>query len=1810
MSRFYIKEDFMKEIIVVIATKNRPDLFALASGSVSKQTKKPSEVIVTSDSTDENKEIERSICLYYGFTFIEDKYTHNYAGNLNTAIDYIIKAKLIDSKEGIKDTYIAFLDDDDTWDYSYLEKCSKALKEDTDFVVAGLFYETDEKRFPLDIPVKLTKKSFLGSNPHIQGSNTFVKMTTLLKAGCFDENMSSTTDRDVFTRIMMLNPKYEIVREWLVNVDAKDARPRLTNTSSNKKDSFAKFYAKYGGLMDDETKAAFFERTKRYAPIKENDISIILPSCFPNYTKKEIASKNVDKRIVFAFVTTDETLAVRMIKGIKELAYPNKKILCVANYQSPDKYEGLNNALVDANCEYSLKTIDSMNELFEAKTFNEYVNKRSLAHGTICDIAAARTILHYYAKEESNDGDIIWILDDDMEFFSYRYLEGALVKTPLDIKEILSKYNDNYDVVVGAYSNDAPLPSLSVIRTSLLDYTYAKALNKNSYFDSSVYRKKDYYYDLTDEGNIHLETPLKVNEGLSIDDVFLGKATSRPLFETGLEEYEPNSRGGNTLIFNREVLDIPNMSIVLGSTIARRSDYFWTLQAKKLGYKVIGSSFTTFHNRTGIKYDYKKEIEKELKDLIGSSFTKAYSSPNAASRSEFCERFSYQFKKRLTRLVANYYRVVGLLSILGESSYSSFFNECNLSNLIRMALKYTEPSLVESSFDYLNSIISNYENSLRDTGYRNIVNQAFKTEVTKALGIGNEGIVFADEDTTYKVFYSKIDTSIYEDFGSSFSDCPELFPVRIKQLKDNTIIYYPHAPIYEPYNGGYAYEVAELIRFLKDKGLVLTNIKRTNFLLIGKKLKFIDYGKNIERFEETKYQRSVERAYQMLRYPFLSMAEYKQMISMSYMNDSEGFNFGLETFKRLVEKRYKEQIHDPIIVSLIKDKNPKTLLDYGAGKCRIANAFSNKIDTYVYDIDIDTMEKRANKDVHIIKDIEAVNKTFDFINCNLVLCCTDKHWNEYILNRINALLEKDGTATISLCSPFFENIEKTETKRSGYHGGYCSCQNYHKKDIFVGREEYHRPFSYYERLLHLHGFKIEEIKEDGGINIDTINPIGEHLFFVCKKKEVPLIEDCSLLIKTNPMEHASIHRNVVHIVNQLEKNSIFKERVLIVDEPKEIRARRYDDDDENRLNEAITQLMEEGYLDRVVYSTEDKKRKVFSKWFKEHASDGYAKNGQQILASLIGLDSIRTRYVFQTDSDILYFNDGAQSILGSLRELKKKDAITLSLSIASITDGEPVLGKRLEVRSSFIDLEKLNGVLPIDNPIEENAYTLPWHRALDKVLKEPESIRLVSKHLFFIHPENETKKKANFIAKVRSFIEKSLEMPSFQIGEVNLKGDCSDWTNITKSDVVVFVRGKDTEPEKLKRLFDSLIEQKLQDYELVYFDDSSEAISSEYARMRINYDSRLKDKTIAFFNDSRAGSLSNFDFFYKNVATNPNSIIVNVDSDDCFMTPIALSEIKSSFDKGYDVTVGGCFRFDKPLRKYEVESFDEVWERGGDNIWLHPKCFKRYLCNYIQDNLLMNGKFIDVSTDYAMMLPIIEHSKRPKAIEKLLYFFEPSLENVNRTNKYSDEIKGKIKTMLLERAKEDHMKKTIAVIGDSNIARTSEEYELAYELGKALVDNGYKVQTGGLGGVMEAALKGAKSSNKYVKGDTIAILPSLNEKDANDYADVIIPTGLDILRNGKVVDADAVISLGGGAGTLSEIAMAWQLFRLIISFDNFDGWSKKLANTKLDERKRYPDIQNDRIYGASSVQEAIELLKENIGLYIREHTEIKWRKPE
>jgi uncharacterized protein (TIGR00725 family) len=122
--------------------------------------------------------------------------------------------------------------------------------------------------------------------------------------------------------------------------------------------------------------------------------------------------------------------------------------------------------------------------------------------------------------------------------------------------------------------------------------------------------------------------------------------------------------------------------------------------------------------------------------------------------------------------------------------------------------------------------------------------------------------------------------------------------------------------------------------------------------------------------------------------------------------------------------------------------------------------------------------------------------------------------------------------------------------------------------------------------------------------------------------------------------------------------------------------------------------------------------------------------------------------------------------------------------------------------------------------------------------------------------------------------------------------------------------------------------------------------------------------------------------------------------------------------------------------------------------------------------------------------------------------------------------------------------KVVAVAGASECS--SELKQVAYDVGYAAASKGFAVLTGGRTGVMEYALEGAKNAG----GHTIGIIPSYDKSEANRFCDVVISTGMGHARNTIVASSgDVCVSVGGGFGTVSEIAIAKKLGRKVISFD-------------------------------------------------------------
>lgn len=216
-------------------------------------------------------------------------------------------------------------------------------------------------------------------------------------------------------------------------------------------------------------------------------------------------------------------------------------------------------------------------------------------------------------------------------------------------------------------------------------------------------------------------------------------------------------------------------------------------------------------------------------------------------------------------------------------------------------------------------------------------------------------------------------------------------------------------------------------------------------------------------------------------------------------------------------------------------------------------------------------------------------------------------------------------------------------------------------------------------------------------------------------------------------------------------------------------------------------------------------------------------------------------------------------------------------------------------------------------------------------------------------------------------------------------------------------------------------------------------------------------------------------------------------------------------------------------------------------------------------------------------LGTVEHP----AIERHARHLLPELRELDENQQIVDEIQNSS----ISRAR--MRRPQISIIGSAS--GPDALLQLARELGEAVVDQGWRIVCGGLGGVMQAAAEGARRSAKATGADVVGVLPTLDPSTANPCVDIVLPTGMQVARNAIVVaSGDVVIALGGGSGTLSELALAWQMDKPLVALSTQGGWAAELAGRSLDARR------SDSIHAAHNVGQAIartrELLASSVDL--------------
>ena len=614
----------MPRIAVVVSTHNRPLLLANRSlASIAQQTRAPDLLVVVDDSDLKARRTNEEIVADFRAEGTKTIYLENYrtpgaSGAWNTALSEL--------QDIAPDTWVAILDDDDSWEPDYLELCEQAaLKSNLDMVVAGLIrHETADVFLERQsIPDRLDVDRLLVRNPHVQGSNLFVKLRKLLEAGGFDEALASTTDRDICIRLADLGTvKFGSLGCHLVHHYADFNRRRLSTPGGDAKcEGLRRFFLKYRGRMSSEQREAFLQRSLRLFDCNP-DVPIRNSQSDTPGSSMNVGGQTLN--LVVGSITSPDVSRVSnlldsLIGRINYRTDVSLKVVLLENglHDTASRAE-LREAVelvAIRGLDVELRTLEQQESDVEAGVFAAIPKELSERKS----IALSRTMLQHYLflEGKSRLGSVVWILDDDVVLEGLAYeRDGAVRSHGIDYVSAIRELRETGScIILGEVTGDPPLPFLSSIRTQLVDlyhnlHQLAALTPDTSYPDRSDENRlqrlnsRDYYYDLSRAETDHLETPFwyePVDSNTRVEQVFDEMVSRLPEMLGGHQIFRPLvwtaktdgpssglvpsiNRGPSTLVFDLQALrEFPNAVPKVGGSDMRRSDMVWSLLNRFVG---------------------------------------------------------------------------------------------------------------------------------------------------------------------------------------------------------------------------------------------------------------------------------------------------------------------------------------------------------------------------------------------------------------------------------------------------------------------------------------------------------------------------------------------------------------------------------------------------------------------------------------------------------------------------------------------------------------------------------------------------------------------------------------------------------------------------------------------------------------------------------------------------------------------------------------------------------------------------------------------------------------------------------------------------------------------------------------------------------------------------------------------------------------------------------------------------------------------------------------------------------------------------
>lgn len=611
---------------------------------------------------------------YFHTSVIRNKRTkkHSGTGAWNTGI-------LEAFKSANQDYFIAILDDDDEWKPEYLSISHRVAFASTACVISGIKrIERDNTQTILPSANDFTVSNVYCKNPGLQGSNLYVRLNVLIRLGLFDESLKSTTDRDLLIRLLeyisIHKQQIAFTHKVLVNHYAI-SNDRVTSDLDMKHSGLDIFYRKYQYLMSKQDLVSSLQRAKtlfQYAHKKH-----ILNK---KSTKKKSSQLNTDKHqnIIIGVITDNEEQIVNFLNSFEKLL----------------KKHAIKN-------QFKYKIVILLNGV--NLEINSLLNIEFIYNESRKTIAENRTILQRHIYNLVSKDDVVWITDDDHLF---NYFDNI----PNYFDHISNLKKEGIDAAIGLVSDNPSLPFLSTVRTQMLDFLHNLKIFQQSNLlgtfqskaslNQELRSQQDFYYDLSSRNYMHLEAPFywDFDKAINNKEAFFYFLQETKALANGKNifrkiEFDLNNfgkitgatiyRGGNTLIFNHELLKVENFTLD-PVHYNRRSDFNWCLINKYKYQRDIKEVILPLHHDRSLDIlSFSLDKTKLKADIMGLVFYRTFELILQDSPVELVlKNFDEDKNEALLRFRSNLYRTNSLIDeilYILEDGKNWWYEERNLS---------------------------------------------------------------------------------------------------------------------------------------------------------------------------------------------------------------------------------------------------------------------------------------------------------------------------------------------------------------------------------------------------------------------------------------------------------------------------------------------------------------------------------------------------------------------------------------------------------------------------------------------------------------------------------------------------------------------------------------------------------------------------------------------------------------------------------------------------------------------------------------------------------------------------------------------------------------------------------------------------------------------------------------------------------------------------------------------------------------------------------------------------------------------------